>query len=149
MASAVLDSILEDIKTAMKAKEKDKLTALRMLHSEIKNVGINERREPTDDDALTVIGRLIKQRQEAIEQFKQGGREDLVAKDTLQLEIYRAYQPEQLSETEIAALIDQAIATTSASGKKDMGNVMKVLMPQIKGRADGKVVSGIVNQKLG
>ena len=148
MASEVIDRILDDIKTAMKAQDKDKLLALRLLNSEIKNVGINERREPTDEDALNVITRLIKQRQEAIEQFKQGGRDDLMAKDSFQLEVYRAYQPEQLTSDEIAALVEEAIAQTGASSKKDMGQVMKVLMPQVKGRADGKMVNGIVSQKL-
>ena len=148
MASEMIDRILDDIKTAMKAQEKDKLLALRLLNSEIKNVGINERREPTDEDALNVITRLIKQRQEAIEQFKQGGRDDLIAKDHFQLEVYRSYQPEQLTSDEIAALVDEAIAQTGASSKKDMGQVMKVLMPQVRGRADGKMVNGIVSQKL-
>ena len=149
MASALLDQLLDDIKTAMKSREKEKLSALRFLHAEIKNVGINERREPTDEDVLNVIGRLVKQRQEAIEQFQKGGRDDLVAQESFQLDVYRAYQPEQLSETEIAELVEQAIAATGASGKKDMGNVMKAVMPQVKGRAEGKVVNAIVSQKLG
>jgi uncharacterized protein YqeY len=149
MASELLDQLLDDIKTAMKRKEKDKLLALRFLHAEIKNVGINERREPTDDDVLHVIGRLVKQRQEAMEQFQKGGRDDLVAQEAFQLDVYRAYQPAQLSEDEIAELVAQAIATTGASGKKDIGNVMKVVMPQVQGRAEGKVVNAIVSQKLG
>ena len=149
MASELLDQLLDDIKTAMKSKEKDKLLALRFLHAEIKNVGINERREPTDDDVLHVIGRLVKQRQEAMEQFQKGGRDDLVAQEAFQLDVYRAYQPAQLSEDEIAELVAQAIATTGASGKKDIGNVMKVVMPQVQGRAEGKVVNAIVSQKLG
>ena len=149
MASELLDQLLGDIKTAMKSKEKDKLSALRFLHAEIKNVEINERRDLTDDDVLTVIGRLMKQRQEAIEQFEKGGRDDLVAQEQFQLDVYRVYQPEQLSEDEIAELVEQAIAATGASSKKDMGNVMKVIMPQVKGRAEGKVVNAIVGQKLG
>ena len=149
MASTMLDQILNDIKTAMKAQDKDKLMALRLLHSEIKNVGINERREPTDEDTHNVLSRLIKQRQEAIEQFKQGGRDDLMAKDALQLEVYRSYQPEQMTEDEIAVLVDEAIAATGASSKKEMGSVMKILMPQVKGRADGKIVNMIVSQRLG
>ncbi len=149
MASELLDQLLGDIKTAMKTKEKDKLSALRFLHAEIKNVEINERREATDDDVLDVIGRLVKQRQEAIEQFQKGGRDDLVAQEAFQLDVYRAYQPAQLSADEIAELVEQAIADTGASGKKDMGNVMKVVMPQVKGRAEGKVVNAIVGQKLG
>ncbi|ETW96673.1 MAG: aspartyl-tRNA amidotransferase subunit B [Candidatus Entotheonella factor] len=149
MASELLDQLLGDIKTAMKSKEKDKLAALRFLRAEIKNVEINERREPTDDDVLNVIGRLVKQRQESIEHFQKGGRDDLVAQETFQLNIYRAYQPAQLSEDEIAELVEQAIAATGASGKKDMGNVMKAVMPQVQGRAEGKVVNAIVSQKLG
>jgi hypothetical protein len=149
MASELLDQLLDDIKTAMKSRDKDKLSALRFLHAEIKNVGINERREPTDEDVLNVIGRMVKQRQEAIEQFQKGGRDDLVAQEAFQLDVYRAYQPEQLSEDEIAVLVEQAIAATGASGKKDMGNVMKAVMPQVKGRAEGKVVNAIVSQKLG
>ena len=149
MASAILDQLLDDIKTAMRSREKDKLSALRFLHAAIKNVEVNERREPTDDDVLDVIGRLVKQRQEAIEQFQKGGREDLVAQESFQLDVYRAYQPAQLSEDEIASLVQQAIADTGAAGKKDMGNVMKAVMPQVKGRAEGKVVNAIVGRLLG
>ena len=149
MASALIDRLLDDIKVAMKAREKDKLAALRLLNSEIKNVAINERREVTDDDALTVIARLIKQRQEAIELFTKGRRDDLVAKETFELETYRAYQPEQLTEEALAALVDQVIVATNASGKKDIGKVMQVIMPEVKGRADGKAVNTIVSQKLG
>jgi uncharacterized protein YqeY len=149
MASDLLEQLLDDIKTAMKKREKDKLSALRFLHAEIKNVGINERRELTDDDVLNVIGRLVKQRQEAIEQFQKGGRDDLVAQETFQLNVYRAYQPAQLTEAEIAELVEQVIAVTGASGKKDLGKVMKAVMPKVKGRAEGKVVNAIVSQKLG
>ena len=148
MASALLEQLLDDIKTAMKKREKDKLSTLRFLHAEIKNVGINERRELTDNDVLNVIGRLVKQRQEAIEQFQKGGRDDLVAQETFQLNVYRAYQPAQLAEAEIAELVEQVIAATGASGKKDLGKVMKAVMPKVKGRAEGKVVNAIVSQKL-
>lgn len=148
MSSEVINRILDDIKIAMKAQEKDKLLALRMLNSEIKNVGINEQREVTDEDALNVISRLIKQRQEAIEQFNQGGRDDLIAKDSFQLEVYRLYQPAQLTAAEVSTLVDAVIAETGASSKKEMGQVMKVLMPQVRGRVDGKTVNGIVSQKL-
>jgi uncharacterized protein YqeY len=149
MSSEILDRVLADIKTAMKAKDKDRLAALRFLHSEIKNVSINERRDVTDEDAISVVSKMIKQRQESIEQFREGGRDDLVASEEFQLNIYRAYQPEQLGEDEIAKLVDQAIADTGASGKADMGKVMKALMPLVKGKADGKLVSSIVNSKLG
>jgi uncharacterized protein len=148
MASALLDRILSDIKVTMKAQDKDKLLALRLLHAEIKNRAIDERREATDDDVLAVLTRLIKQRQEAIEHFQKGGRPDLVANETFQLDLYRVYQPAQLTEDEIGELVDQAIAATGASSKKDLGKVMQILMPQVKGRAEGKVVNTIVSQKL-
>ena len=149
MSSEILNRVLADIKTAMKSQDKERLAALRLLHSEIKNVAINERRDVTDEDAVNVVSKLIKQRQEAIEQFKEGGRDDLVAKDELQLDVYRTYQPAQLSEDEISELVDQAITSTGASSKADMGKVMKELMPLVKGKADGKLVSSIVNRKLG
>ena len=132
----------------MKARESEKLEALRFLYSEIKNVGINEGRELTDDDALVVVGRLIKQRQESIEQFKKGGREDLVAREEMGINLYREYLPPQLSVEELKAIVAEAVAETSAAGLKDMGKVMKVLMPRVKGLAEGKVVNEVVREQL-
>ena len=149
MASEILGRLLADIKTAMKAREKEKLETLRFLHSEIKNFEVNERREPTDDDVAAIVGKAIKTREDAIEQFKAGGRGDLVARERAQIEICRAYQPAQLSEAEIEALVDEVIRETGAAGKKDTGKVMKELMPRVKGKADGKVVNAIVGRKLG
>ena len=149
MPSQILERILADIKLAMKSQEKEKLAALRLLHSEIKNVAIDERRDATDEDAVTVIAKAIKQRQESIEMFKEAGRNDLVSNETFQLELYRQYQPQQLTEEELVALVEKAIADTGAAGRSDMGKVMKALMPHVKGKADGKQVSSIVTQKLG
>jgi uncharacterized protein YqeY len=148
VSSELLDRLLADIKTAMKERDSQKLEALRFLHSEIKNVGINERREPTDDDVATVVAKAIKARQEVIEQSRAGGRDDIVAKEEYQMGLYRSYQPKQLSPEEVEALVDEAIRSTGASGKKEMGKVMKELMPKVKGRADGKLVNTIVSQKL-
>ena len=148
MSTEIIDRLQDDIKVAMKARESEKLEALRFLYSEIKNVGINEGRELTDDDALVVVGRLIKQRQESIEQFKKGGREDLVAREEMGINLYREYLPPQLSVEELKAIVAEAVAETSAAGLKDMGKVMKVLMPRVKGLAEGKVVNEVVREQL-
>ncbi len=149
MASAILERLLADIKLAMKARESERLETLRFLHAEIKNFEINERKEPTDDEVAAIVGKAIKSRQDSIEQFQAGGREDLVAREQAQLEICKAYQPEQLGEAEIEALVDEVIEQTGAAGKKDTGKVMKELMPRVKGKADGRMVSAIVGRKLG
>ena len=148
MSTEIIDRLQDDIKVAMKARESEKLEALRFLYSEIKNVGINEGRELTDDDALVVVGRLIKQRQESVEQFKKGGREDLVAREEMGINLYREYLPPQLSVEELKAIVAEAVEETSAAGLKDMGKVMKVLMPRVKGLAEGKVVNEVVREQL-
>ena len=149
MASEILDRLLADIKAAMKARDAERLETLRFLHSEIKNFEVNERKEPTDDDVAAIVGKAIKSRQDSIEQFKAGGREDLVVREEAQLDICKAYQPEQLGEAEIETLVDEVIEQTGASGKRDTGKVMKELMPRVKGKADGRMVSAIVGRKLG
>ena len=149
MASPLLDQLLNDIKQAMKAKDKQTLLALRTLHSEIKNVGIEAKRDVTDEDVSVVVARAIKQRNDAIAQFRDGGRDDLVVKEQAQIDLYRNYQPKQLDRAELEALIDQAIEEVGAETRRDMGKVMKTLMPKVKGKADNKLVSQIVSGKLG
>ncbi len=148
MASPILDSLLADIKAAMKEKNQEKLLALRTLHAEIKNVEINERKEITDGDVAAVVTKAVKQRLDSIEQYEQAGRRDLAEKERNQIALYRSYQPRQLNEQELSGMVDAAIRETGAAAKKDMGAVMKVLMPRVKGRADGKLVNQLVNQKL-
>ena len=148
MSTEIIDRLQEDIKVAMKARKSEQLEALRFLYSEIKNVGINERRDPTDEVTLVVVGRLIKQRHESIELFKKGEREDLVAKEELGIGLYQKYLPPQLSVEELGEIVAVAVAETSAAGLKDIGKVMKALMPEVKGRADGKVVNAVVKEKL-
>lgn len=148
MSTELIDQLQSDIKVAMKAREGEQVEALRFLFSEIKNVGINERRDPTDEDALAVIGRLIKQRHESIELFEKGGREDLVAKEKLGIGLYQQYLPPQFSVEELSEIVAEAVAETCATGIKDMGKVMKALMPRVKGRADGKAVNAVVKEKL-
>ena len=148
MSTGIIDRLESDIKIAMKARDADRLDAMRFLLSEIRKVGINERRDPTDEDALLVAGRLIKQGQESIELFRKGAREDLVAKEELGIGLYRTFLPPQLSVEELAEIVAKVVSETSPAGIKDLGKVMKALLPRVKGRADGKVVNAVVREKL-
>ena len=148
MPSSILDALLADIKVAMKAQEKDRLLALRTLHSEIKNLELIEQKELNDGNVAGVVAKAIKQRMESIEQFKAANRNDLVEKEQAQADIYKKYLPAQLTKEEIEGIVAAAIAEAGAQGKQDLGKVMKIVMPQVKGRADGKLVNEIVAQKL-
>ena len=141
---------MADVKSAMKNKEADKLSALRFLQAAIKNKEIDVRpNEITEDDVLGVIKKAVKQRKDSIEQYGQAGRDDLVQKETFELEIIQAYLPEQLSEEAVAKIVEQVIAETGASSMKDMGAVMQAVMAKTAGAADNKVVSQLVRGKLG
>lgn len=148
MASEILQRITNDIKDAMRSKDKEKLLTLRTLHSDIKNEGIKLRREVEDEDVASVIAKGIKQRLDAADQFTNGGRDDLAAREQAQIILLRQYQPKQLGRAEIEELAAKVIAETGASSPKDLGAVMKLLMPLVKGTADGKLVGKIVSTKL-
>ncbi len=149
MPSSILDTLLADIKSAMKAQEKEKLLCLRTLHSEIKNLELIEQKEASDGNVAGVIARAIKQRSESVEQFKAAGRTDLADREQFQIDIFKKYLPAQLSREEIEGIVAAAIAGANAQGKQDMGKVMKLVMPQVKGRADGKLVNEVVMLRLG
>ena len=148
MASALLERLLADIKLAMKSREMDKLTTLRSLHAQVKDVTVNAGKEESDELVATVVAKAIKQRRDSVEQYRSGGREDLAGKEEQELEWLAIYLPEQLSEEEIEKLVRSAIEASGAAGKADMGKVMKVLMPQVKGKADGKLVNQTVQRLL-
>ena len=148
MSAPILDRILEDIKTCMKAGDKDSLTALRMLNAQIKDATVNVGKDATDADVSSIIAKAIKQRQDAQAQFQQGGRPDLAEKEQREIELYKKYQPAQLGEEAIRDLVKKAIAETGAQTPKDMGKVMKALMPHVAGKADGKLVSQTVQAML-
>jgi uncharacterized protein YqeY len=148
MASPLLDRLMGDIKTAMKAGDKDNLTALRMLHAQVKDATTNQGKEPTDADVAAVLAKAIKQRQDALAQFQQAGRTDLAAREQAELDLFKRYQPEQLGEAQILDLIRKAVAETGATSRKEMGKVMAALQPHVKGRADGKLVSQLVQSQL-
>ncbi len=142
------DRLIQDMKEAMKARDQLRLSTLRLLISEIKNKEIDAKGELKDEDILTIIQKAVKQRQDSIAQYEKGGRQDLADKEKAELEILKAYLPEELSREEILEIIDQAIAATGASSPKEMGKVMREVMPKVKGRADGKVVNELVRKRL-
>jgi len=140
--------IINDMKLAMKAKDKDALKAVRMIVGAIKQREVDERIELDDAQVLVVIQKMVKQRKDSISQFKDAGRMDLVEIEEAELVVIKNYMPAQLSEAEIAAAVDKAIAETGASSMQDMGKLMGVLKGQIGGKADMGVVSGIIKSKL-
>ncbi|MEA3489068.1 MAG: GatB/YqeY domain-containing protein [Candidatus Omnitrophota bacterium] len=141
--------ITEAVKQALKAGEKVKLSALRMLISEIKNKKIADRVETLDDEkVIGIVRKMVRRHKESIEQFKQGGREDLVDKEAAELAVIEEYMPDELSEDEISRIISEVIEKTGAVSPKDMGAVMGAVMDRVKGRANGKIISRMVQEKL-
>ena len=140
--------INEDVKGAMRAGEKERLGALRMITAAIKQREVDERIQLDDAQTLSVIEKMIKQRREAIAQFETGGRADLVAKENAEIKVLAAYLPAQLSETELDGLIAKAIATTGAASIKDMGKVMGLIKGQAAGRVDMAVAGARIKAKL-
>ena len=138
---ALLQKLDEDLKTALKTSDKLKLSVLRMAKAAVKNQQIDKGRELQDEEILAIFSSLAKQRRESIEQFSKGGREDLVQQERQELLILQSYMPVQLSVEELNAMILQAIKESSAENEGDMGKVMKILAPRIKGVADGKWVN--------
>jgi uncharacterized protein YqeY len=140
--------IVEDMKTAMRAKETARLSAIRMLLAAIKQREVDERVELTDADVLSIIDKMIKQRRDSITQFEAGRREDLAAIERAEVALLSAYMPARLADAEIDALIADAIASTGASGIAGMGKVMAVLKPRLAGRADMGAVSARIKARL-
>lgn len=138
-----------DLKEALKSGAKEKVSTLRMLNAALKNKQIDKRRPLTEEEVVETVRSLIKQRKDSIEQFARGGRQDLVDKETAEAAVLEVYLPPQLSRQEVEAMVRDAVAQTGAQGPKDMGKVMKALMPMLAGRADGKLVSELVKNALG
>lgn len=142
------EKISEDMKNAMRAKETDKLGAIRMLLAALKQKEVDERVTLDDAAVLAIIEKQIKQRKDSISQFQQAGREDLVAKEQFEMNVLLAYMPQQLSADEIIAEVVAAIAQTGATGAQEMGKVMALLKPKLAGRADMGLVSKTLKEKL-
>ncbi|RPI38216.1 MAG: GatB/YqeY domain-containing protein [Nitrospiraceae bacterium] len=145
---SLLKKLDEDLKTALKNSDKLKLAVVRMVKAAIKNQQIDKGRELQDEEILAIFSTLAKQRRESIEQFSKGGRNDLVLQETEELEILQSYMPRQLSAEEIDAMIRQAVQESSAKSEADIGKVMKLLAPRVKGVADGKWVNSRVRELL-
>jgi len=146
---AFLDDLNATLKEALKSRDEVKVSTIRMIKASLKNKEIEKTGSLTDDEILSVLSTLAKQRRESIEQFAAAGRQDLVAKESRELEIVQSYLPEQLSSDELDGIIRSAISESGATSVNDLGKVMKVLMPKVKGVADGKVVNQRVKDLLG
>jgi uncharacterized protein YqeY len=142
------EKLSSDMKSAMKSKETVKLSVIRMVRSEVKNREIDKGESLTDDEIMALLNSFMKKGRDSFEQFTKGGREELAAKEKEEIEIIQSYLPEQLSEDEVTALVKETISETGAGGPKDFGVVMKTVMAKTKGKADGKVVSGLVKKLL-
>ena len=143
------EQIEADTREALKSGAKDKVSTLRMLNAALKNKQIDKRRPLTAEEVIETVRSLIKQRKDSIEQFAKGGRQDLVDKETAEVAILEAYLPKQLAREELESMIRDAITQTGAQSARDMGKVMKALIPMVGGRADGKLVSELVKNALG
>lgn len=148
MASQIFEQIQNDTKAAMKARNTEETTALRMLTSALKNKQIDLRRELTDEDVIDALATEAKKRREAADLYRQGERIELADKEDREVALVERYLPTQLSDDEAAQLVEDAIAKTGAESKRDMGKVMGVVMPQIKGRYDGSKIKDVVLAKL-
>lgn len=141
--------ILEETKTAMKARDKARVGALRMISADIQRVEVDERRTLSDEDVLGVLTRMLKQRRDALAQFEGAGREDLAQQERFEIEVIEGFMPAAMSEADIEALVDRIVSETGAAGMKDMGKVMGAVKAAITGRADMAVVSAKVKARLG
>jgi uncharacterized protein len=144
----LLDRLTVDMKEAMKNKEKQRLSVIRMVKSALQNEAIKLQKELTEDEALTVLNRELKQRKDSLHEFEKANREDLAEKVREEVVILKAYMPEQLSEEEVTNIVKETIQEVGASSKADMGKVMGALMPKVKGKTDGSVVNRLVQQYL-
>ncbi len=147
--STIKAKIQEDMKDAMRSQDKERLATIRLIMAAIKQREVDERITLTDDQVLSVLDKMLKQRRESITQYQAGNRPDLVEKENAEIRVIQAYLPAQLSAAEIQSLIETAIQETGAASAKDMGKVMGVLKPKLQGRADVGLVSNQVKERLG
>ncbi|WP_147532405.1 GatB/YqeY domain-containing protein [Bacillus marasmi] len=145
---SLLERLNNDMKQAMKNKEKDKLSVIRMIKSSLQNEAIKLGNELSEEQELTVLSREMKQRKDSLNEFEKAGREDLVEKLRTELTFVEVYMPKQLSEEEVTEIVKQAIAEVGATSKAEMGKVMSAVMPKVKGKADGTLVNKLVQQHL-
>ncbi|WP_134700144.1 GatB/YqeY domain-containing protein [Ammoniphilus sp. YIM 78166] len=145
---SLLDKLNDDMKQAMKDKDKLKLSVIRMVKSSAKNEEINQGKELTDDQVLTLFNRELKQRRDSLQEFENAGRTDLAEQTRAEIEVLLTYLPEQLGEAEVRQIVQETVEQVGATSKKDLGKVMGAIMPKVKGKADGNLVNKIVQELL-
>ncbi|RLL48040.1 GatB/YqeY domain-containing protein [Oceanobacillus piezotolerans] len=146
---ALLETLNQDMKQAMKNKDKETLSVIRMIKASIQNESIKLGKDTlTEDEELTILSREVKQRKDSLQEFKSAGRDDLVIKVENELSVVKRYMPEQLSEEELIKIVQETIQELNASSKKEMGKVMSAVMPKVKGKADGTQIKDVVLQQL-
>lgn len=145
----LIERLKDEQKAAMKAKDKPRLGAIRLALSAIKQREVDEKITLNDDDVLAVLTKMVKQRRDSVAQYEAAGRQDLADVEHAEISVLAEFMPQPLTEEELSALMDEAIAATGAASMQDMGKVMGVLKPQIQGRADMGIVSKLVKTKLG
>jgi hypothetical protein len=142
------ERLLNEMKEAMKSGDKLRLSTIRMIRSAVKNREIEVRKTLDDEDIFKVIQGMVRKGDESVEQFQTGGRMDLVEKEKKEIEILKSYLPQPLSQEEVLKIIDETIQETQASSLKDLGKVMKAVMPKLGGKADGKLINQWVKERL-
>ncbi|WP_047981455.1 GatB/YqeY domain-containing protein [Ornithinibacillus contaminans] len=146
---SLLTQLNNDMKQAMKNKDKEKLSVIRMVKASLQNESIKlGKSELSEDEDLSILSRELKQRKDSLQEFKSAGRDDLVEKLEMEIKIIQEYMPEQLSDEELSAIVQETIQETGASSKKDMGKVMSAIMPKVKGKADGSTINKLVQEFL-
>lgn len=143
------ERISEDMKSAMKARETERLAAIRLILAALKQKEVDERIELSDTDVVVILERMLKQRKDSISQFEAAGRNDLAEKEKFEVSILQGYMPQALTEEEVTAIVASAISESGASGVKDMGKVMGLVKPKVAGRADMGQISALIKAKLG
>lgn len=142
------ERILNDLKEAMKAQDKEKLSVIRMLKGSIQMEELNKKHELTDEEVINVVTKEIKSRRDSIKEFEKGNRNDLIEKTAAEIDVLKAYLPEQLSEEEVLQIINEAFDIVKPESPRDMGKIMKEVSPKLKGRYDMGKVSSIIKEKL-
>lgn len=145
---SIKEVINESMKSAMKARDKDRLKTIRLALSEIKRVEVDTRKEQTNAQIITILDKMVKQRRESIKQFELGGRHELAAQEKLEIEVLNEFLPQALSDEEISSIINSAISESKAESIQDMGKVMGVIKPQVIGKADMSVISKKIRSLL-
>lgn len=149
MTCTLKAQITEDMKTAMRSHDKERLATIRLILAALKQIEVDKRIELTNEDVLAILDKMIKQRRDSITQFESGGRPELAQKEKEEITVIQSYLPSQLSDAEIADLLDAAIKESGATSAKEMGKVMAILKPKLQGRADVGAVSAKVKERLG